>query len=116
MASPTILAALIPFALLGGIFKGHPFDLFYTFGLRHVFKSPKLPSYGIPRRFACLMASAMIATAALGFYFGYPVIGYGMGGFMVIAAFVNVSTGFCVPSFVYGLIFGNPSCELKPTS
>ena len=26
---------------------------------------------------------------------------------MVVAAFVNVSTGFCIPSFIYGKVFGN---------
>ena len=114
LASPIILYALIPFALLGGIFKSHPFDIFYNYGIRHFFKAPHLPPYQKPRRFACLMASVMIATAALGFQFGIPALGYGMGIFMVVAAFLNVSTGFCVPSFIYGLMFGKGVCELEP--
>ena len=28
---------------------------------------------------------------------------------LVAAAFVNVATGFCIPSFMYGLMFGRPS-------
>lgn len=114
LASPLILWALVPFALLGGVLRGHPFDVLYNHGLRHIFKTPPLPRYGLPRRFACLLASAMISTAALAFQFGAPVIGYAVGGFMVAAAFTNVSTGFCIPSFIYGLIFGKTVCEYQP--
>jgi hypothetical protein len=60
------------------------------------------------------MASGLLMVAALGFQFGFPIIGFAVGGFMVIAAFINVSTGFCIPSFIYGLIFGKVTCEIKP--
>jgi hypothetical protein len=47
------------------------------------------------------------------FHFGHRVLGHGLGWFLVAAALVNVSLGFCIPSFIYGLIFGRPaSCEL----
>ena len=114
LASPLILWALVPFALLGGILRGHPFDAIYNYGLRHIFKTPRLPPYGLPRRVAWLMATGLLMVAALGFQFGFPVIGYAVGGFMVIAAFTNVSTGFCIPSFIYSLIFGKAACEIKP--
>jgi hypothetical protein len=114
LASPIVLWALVPFALLGGILRGHPFDVIYNHGLRHIFKTPRLPRYGLPRRFACLTASGLLMVAALGFQFGFPIIGYAVGGFMVVAAFTNVSTGFCIPSFIYGLIFGKAACEIKP--
>jgi len=112
LASPGVLLALAPFALLGGLLTGHPFDAFYNHGIRHLLRTPHLPRYGRPRRFACLLASTIILAAAAGFYFGYPLIGYGFGIFLVGAAFVNVSTGFCIPSFIYGLLFGKPECEL----
>src|SRR5215469_14862295 len=35
LASPTILWALVPFAVLGAILPGHPFDVLYNYGLRH---------------------------------------------------------------------------------
>lgn len=113
VASPFILAALVPFALLGGILRGHPFDLIYNFGLRHIFNTPKLPPYGLPRRFACLMASVMLTAMAVAFYFGLHFMGYLLGGTMIFMASINVFTGFCVPSFIYGLIFGKASCELE---
>ena len=114
LASPLILWALVPFALLGGILRGHPFDVLYNYGLRHIFKTPKLPPYGLPRRFACLSAAGLLMIAALGFQFGAAIVGYAVGGFMVIAAFTNVSTGFCIPSFIFGLIFGKQTCEYQP--
>jgi hypothetical protein len=116
MASAPILWALIPFALLGAILPGHPFDLLYTYGFRYLVHGPPLPRYPLPRRFACLVASIMLVVSAWGFQTGNLVLGRSFGWFLVAAAFVNVSTGFCIPSFVYGLIFGKPSaCEIiKP--
>ena len=111
LGSPTILAALFPFALLGGILTGHPFDVIYNHGIRHLLRTPELPPYARPRRFACLMASVMIASTAAAFYLGYPLPGYVIGGLMIAMASVQVATGFCVPSLIYNLIFGRPECD-----
>ena len=110
LASPTILWVLAPFAALGAILPGHPFDVFYNYGLRHLAGTPALPPYGARRRFACAMATIMIVAAAWGFQAGMPLVGYIVGWSLVAAAFVNVSTGFCVPSFIVRLIFGKVTC------
>ncbi|MGA9665047.1 MAG: DUF4395 family protein [Gallionella sp.] len=111
LASPIILWALVPFAILGGILPGHPFDVIYNYGLRYISGTPHLPSYPARRHFACLMATVMLVVAALGFQYGMPMVGYIVGWSLVGAAFVNVSTGFCVPSFIYRLVFGKVVCE-----
>jgi len=111
LASPMILWTLVPFAALGGILSGHPFDIFYNHGLRHIFKSPRLPPYTIRRRFACVMATVMLVAAAWGFQAGLPMLGYIVGWSLVGAAFVNVSTGFCVPSFIVRIFFGKVVCD-----
>ena len=36
----------MPFAALGGILPGHPFDVLYNHGLRHLLGTPTLPRYG----------------------------------------------------------------------
>jgi Domain of unknown function (DUF4395) len=55
----------------------------------------------------------VLTGAVLSFQAGHPVAGHALGWFLVGAAFVNVSTGFCVPSFIYGLVFGRPAtCEV----
>lgn len=113
-SSPAILAALLPFSVLGGILTGHPFDVVYNHGIRHLLRTPELPPYGWPRRFACLMASGMIALAAAAFYLGYWLIGYVLGSMMIVMGTIQTATGFCVPSAIYVAIFGLPACEEEP--
>jgi hypothetical protein len=52
----------------------------------------------------------MLIVAAWGFQAGMPTLGYVVGGLLVAAAFVNVSTGFCIPSFIVRLLFGKVVC------
>lgn len=108
-ASAAILWSLVPFALLGAVLPGHPFDVLYRFGLRRLFGGKPLPPYPFPRRFACLLAALILSVASWGFQCGHPVLGYIAGGSLVAAASVNVFTGFCIPSFLYGLLFGKPA-------
>jgi hypothetical protein len=110
LGSATILWSLAPFAALGAILlPGHPFDVLYNYGFRHLVHGPRLPPYPLPRRFACLMATVMVAGAAWAFQAGHPLVGQILGWSLVAAAFMNVSIGFCIPSFIYGLVFGKPS-------
>jgi hypothetical protein len=111
LTSPAILWALAPFAALGAIFPAHPFDVFYNYGVRHLSGSPALPRYGARRCFACVLATAMIVLAAWGFQAGMPLLGYIVGWSLVAAAFVNVNTGFCIPSFIVRIFLGKVSCD-----
>jgi hypothetical protein len=114
LQSAAVLWALVPFALLGAVLPGHPFDLFYTHGARYVTGGPRLPRYPLPRRFACLLATLMLVAAAWCFQSGWNLSGQILGWGLVGAALVNVTTGFCIPSFIYGLIFGKPaSCDFR---
>jgi hypothetical protein len=115
LASPIILGSLVPFALLGAILPGHPFDVLYNYGLRHFFGTPALPPYPKPRRFACILASLFLAIAAAAFQIGLSAVGYGFGLALIAAATITVTTGFCTPSFIYGLLFGKPECT-HPTN
>ena len=110
LASPTILWALVPFAALGAILPGHPFDVLYNYGLRQLLGTPALPRYRALRRFACAMATIMLIAATWGFQAGIPMFGYIVGWSLVAAAFVNVSTGFCIPSFIVRVFFGKVVC------
>ena len=110
LGSASILWALVPFSALGAIFTAHPFDVIYNHGLRHVLGTPALPRYGFRRRFACALATAMLIAAAWGFQAGMPLVGNVLGWALVAAAFVNVSTGFCVPSFLVRLFAGEVQC------
>ena len=109
LESAPVLWALAPFALLGALLPGHPFDLLYRFGVQPLTSGPSIPRYSLPRRFACLLATVMIVAAAWSFQSGRTFSGQIFGWALVSAALVNVSTGFCIPSFLYGLIFGKPT-------
>ena len=111
LASPAILWALVPFAALGALLPSHPFDVIYNHGLRYLFKTPALPRYPLRRHFACFMATVMLVATALCFQAGMTMAAYIVGWSLVAAAFVNVSTGFCVPSFVYRLFMGKVVCQ-----
>ena len=108
-ASPVILGMLVPFAFLGGVSDGHPFDVIYNHGIRHLVGLPELPDYGRPRRFACLMATAVLSLAAILFAVGLDVAAYVVSGFMILMAMVQVTTGFCMPSKLYRLLFHEPA-------
>ena len=108
MESATLLWMLLPFALGGAILRNHPFDVLYNYGLRHLTGGPIMPRYPMPRRFACMLASVWITAEALSFTYGIPLAGHIFGWSMVATATVPVTTGFCVPSFIYELIFGKP--------
>jgi hypothetical protein len=111
LASPTVLWALAPLALLGAILPGHPFDVLYNYGLRHLSGAPALPPYGGRRRFGCTSATTMLLAAGWSFHSGHLVAGYVIGGMLTAAAFVNVSTGICIPSFIARIFFGKVVCK-----
>jgi hypothetical protein len=111
LGSAAVLWALAPFAALGAILPGHPFDVLYNHGLRHLFQMPRLPTYPVRRRLACAMATVMLALAACSFQLGLPVLGSVFGWTLAAAALLNVSTGFCVPAFIVRILFGKVRCE-----
>ena len=57
---------------------------------------------------AICMTWVAVGTA-WSFQLGWSLTGHILRWGLVTAAFVNVSTGFCIPSFVYGLVFGKPT-------
>ena len=110
--SPLLLVLLAVVAAAGIFLPTAPLDLLYNMTVRHLYKSDPLPATTQPRRFACLLATLCLLAAAAGFWWGAPAVGYLFGGLMVGTPLILVSTGFCVPSFLYGLLFGKPSCPL----
>ena len=101
LGSALLAALLVPVALLCFAFARHPFDATYNYGIRFLIGGRKLPSYGTPRRFVCLMASVMVGAIAVSFGFGYFAIGYVIGASMVAMLFLNVITGNCGPCGIY---------------
>ena len=111
LASAHILWALVPFTALAAILTGHPFDVLYNRGLRHMKGAPKLPRYAFRRRFAFAVATTFMALAAWAFQSGVPWLGYIVGGMMVASTCLNVITGICGPAVLAGRLFGKVVCE-----
>lgn len=99
LASPLILWALVPFAALGALLPGHPFEVIYNFGLRHLFGGSPLPRYPLYRRMVCVVAMTMLLLSGWGFYSGQPLVGYTFSSLIVSTALLYSTTGFCVVSF-----------------
>jgi hypothetical protein len=114
LASPSLFAGLALLAGVGVLLPTPPLDWLYNVSVRRLVHMPPLPATSRPRRFACLLASLCLSGAAVSFFLGRLAIGYTFGGLMVITPMVLVITGFCVPSFIYGLIFGRPGCPDQP--
>ncbi len=109
--SVAALTVLIPFAALGAILPWHPFDAIYNYGIRHSLGTELLPRSQAPRKFACLVATIWLIGTIWAFYSGAIILGYALGGSLVIAAAVPTFTDFCIPSFFYGLMFGKATAS-----
>ena len=57
----------------------------------------------------------MIAAVGAMFAVGLNAAATVVGSILVAMAAINVASGFCVPSFIYGLIFGPVSCNVRFT-
>lgn len=106
--SEVALMILVPFAALGALLRGHPFEIIYNYGIRHIIGTQKLPPAQAPRRFACAVATIYLIITTLAFYNGFTFVGQFFGFSLAAAAAVPTFTDFCIPSFVYGLILGKP--------
>lgn len=107
-ASPLILWGVIPFSLTGALSRRHPFDYVYNRGLRRFTGTPPLPTHGAPRRFACALASVWLAGTGAAFALDAETLGYVLGGSLTVVAAIVATTHFCIPSLVYGFLFGPP--------
>jgi len=107
-ASPLILWALVPIAALAAIFPVHPFDLLYNHGVRHLTGTGPLPKRGAPTRFACGLGAVWLLAAGWAFHSGHWMIGYGLGGALVVVGLLVSTTDICIPSLLYRSIFGFP--------
>jgi hypothetical protein len=107
LQSPIWLGAMALVALSGALFpKGMLLDMVYNLGVRHFFHAPSLPPTPTPRRFSYLISTTFLAGSALSFYFGLPLLGFILGGLVVIGGTILTTSLWCLGSFYYRLIFG----------
>lgn len=99
------LLGLACIAALGAVLPFHPFDLIYNHGIRRFTKTRPLPSNGMPRRFACGMATVWLCVTAYCFYEGWNVAGYVLGSSLVATAVLVSTTHICIPSMIFQTCF-----------
>jgi hypothetical protein len=108
LASPAILLALVPIALLAALFPIHPFDLLYNHGIRFLTGTGPLPRRGAPARFACGVAAAWLPLTAFAFANNHPGVGYTLGATLVAVGALVSTRDICIPSLMFRSIFGFP--------
>jgi hypothetical protein len=112
LQSPIWLGSMAVVALSGALLPSGMFiDLVYNLGVRHLFRAPALPPTPKPRRFSYLLSTTWLAASALSFYFGLPVLGFILGGMVVIGSTLLTTTLWCLGSWWYRLLFGHEATE-----
>lgn len=112
LQSPVWIGAMALVALSGALLpSGMLIDLVYNFGVRHLFGAPPLPSTPKPRQFSYLLSTTLLTGSALSFYYGLSLLGFILGGMVVIGATILATTLWCLGSWYYRLIFGHVEAE-----
>lgn len=111
LASPGILWGLAVTAAAGVILPSHPFDYVYNHAVRRLTGTRPLPPNGAPRKFTCGLAATWLGATGLAFALGASTVGYVLGGSLTAAALLVSVTHFCIPSVVYGALFGQRRTE-----
>jgi hypothetical protein len=97
MALVTLSGVLLP--------RGMLIDLVYDLGVRHLFGAPPLPPTPTPRRFSYGISTVWLAGSAVSFYYGLPLLGFVLGGTVVIGGSILTATLWCLGSWIYRLFF-----------
>ena len=112
LQSPIWLGSMALVALSGALLpNGMLIDLVYNLGVRHLFRAPPLPPTPKPRQFSYLLSTVFLAGSALSFYYGLSVLGFILGGMVVIGGAILTTTLWCLGSWYYRLIFGRAAAK-----
>jgi len=112
LQSPIWLGSMALVALSGALLPNGMFiDLVYNLGVRHIFHAPPLPATPKPRQFSYLLSTLFLAGSALSFYYGLWVLGWILGGLVLIAGTILTTTLWCLGSWYYRMIFKRGAAE-----
>ena len=112
LQSPVWLGLMALVTLSGYLLPSGMFiDLVYNFGFRHLFRAPPLPPTPKPRQFSYLLSTVLLAASALSFYYRLTVLGFILGGMVVLGGTILTTTMWCLGSWFYRLIFGRVAAD-----
>ena len=100
-----VLIAMNLIAFGGVILPYHPFDYLYNHIVRYWVSKPKLPKRSVQLKFACSMATVMIAMVIY-FYSESMILAAHITGctLMIVASLVSF-LDICIPSLIFNYIF-----------
>jgi hypothetical protein len=106
LQSPIWLGAMALVALSGALStRWMVLDLVYNLVVRHLLHAQPLPATPTPRRFSYVISTVFLAASALSFHFGWAVLGFILGGMVVIGATILATSLWCLGSWYYRLLF-----------
>jgi len=111
--SVALFVGMLAIAFLGIVLPNHPFDYVYNNTLRRKWNRLKLPPRSAQLRFACIIATAWIATVIYLMASGYTAAGTTMSVALILVALSPSTTDFCVPSAIYNALFQAKSPEVQ---
>jgi hypothetical protein len=112
LRSPIWLGTMAFVALSGALFpSGMLIDLVYNLVFRHLFHTPALPPTPTPRRFSYLLSTSLLAGSALSYLYGLPILGFILGGMVVIGGTILATSLWCLGSWYYRLFFGHATLK-----
>lgn len=103
--SPVVFALLASVAAVGAATRRHPFDFIWEWLVRPVVAGPHLPKAPRPRRFAFIMATPVLAAAAVSLALGAEVLGLALAALQLAGCAAYVFAGWCGASLVYNTLF-----------
>jgi len=115
----------LPYVLFGVAFlgmyafffpAGHPMDLIYNHGVRHLFGAIALPENPLPRRMACFAAGVMNTASGILFLTGFPMTAVGVGIALLILQVIVITTHFCTLSWMYEMLMRGLGLWDRPAS
>ena len=112
LQSPIWIGSMALVALSGALLpSGMLIDLVYNLSVRHLFGAPALPPTPKPRQFSYLLSTVFLAGSALSFYYRLSMLGFILGGMVVIGSTILTTTLWCLGSWWYRLIFRRVTSE-----
>lgn len=111
LLTPALIFANVPLLIFMNVvafssilLPNHPFDYIYNYLIRRWTNGPELPPRSPQLKFACMMASIVIASTIYFLVEGMMIAAYLMGGHLIIIASIVSLFDLCFPSKIYNYI------------
>jgi hypothetical protein len=105
LKSIPLLVLMLGVAIWGMFPPRHPLDYVFNGVVRNIVGKPKLLPRAGQGRFACMMASILLAGIVVCFFYGKDMAAYILGGAMLSSAALVSVMDICIPSKIYNAIF-----------